>query len=57
MCHAAIAPAGSNPAVLLLELRFKALTAALADYSRMVTDDFRTDVMAAKLADLGLGKS
>ena len=53
---AAIAPAGSNPAVLVLELRFEALRTALNDYSRMITDDFRTDVTAAKLAEMGMGK-
>ncbi len=50
----AIAPAGSNPAVLVLESKFEALRTALGDYARMVSDDFRVDATAAKLAELGV---
>ncbi|GAX75290.1 hypothetical protein CEUSTIGMA_g2735.t1 [Chlamydomonas eustigma] len=51
----AIAPAGSNPAVLVLELRLEALRTALTEYSKMMSDDFRADVAVAKVSELGLG--
>jgi len=40
---AAIAPAGSNPAVMLLEMKFEALRSAMHDSTKSIVEDFKSD--------------